>query len=171
MIVYKVYIIHNFINNDKYVGMTSKTLNERFVIHKAKLTSKCSGGRTVMYDDMRNFGFDKFRIELVKEFSSKKEAMELEKQIQISDEVFFRYAKKDLNRCTSPTHSTPYKFISESEIMYFKTTVEAAKFFNCHKTNITKAITNGYRFMKTYDIIRISKDEYSEHFGQLSLGL
>ena len=171
MIVYKVYIIHNSINNDKYVGMTSKTLNERFIIHKAKLTSKCSGGRTVMYDDMRNFGFDKFIIELVKVFSSKKEAMELEKQIQISDKAFFRYAQKDLNRCTSPTHATPYKFVSATQTLFFKTTIEAANYFNCHKTNITKSITNGYRFMKTYDIIRISKDEYAEHFGQLSLGL
>jgi group I intron endonuclease len=61
---YFIYCIENIINHKKYIGQTSKTIEERFCAHK-----KCMIRRKnqVLYDAMNKYGIDNFIIYQVEE--------------------------------------------------------------------------------------------------------
>lgn len=73
--MYKVYKIINRVNNKYYIGMTKQTLGKRFSQHKqnAKI-----GKITYLYNAIRKYGEDNFEIELLCEYSNKKECCESE---------------------------------------------------------------------------------------------
>lgn len=57
-----VYLITNTINNKRYIGYTTKTLEERFTGHRNKAAA---GVDTYLYRAMRKYGVDAFTIEFL----------------------------------------------------------------------------------------------------------
>lgn len=164
---YNVYIISNKNNNDLYIGTTSLEINDRFKIHRQHLNSKCSNieNRSSLYLDMAKYGIDSFNISLLKNNLTKKHALKIEAEFQNNDVRFKKYAKKDLARDCRPKFNSCYKLISEDDILFYKSTVEIAKKFNCHKTNVTRSLNDGYLFLKKYLIVRITTEEYNNSIG------
>ena len=165
---YNVYIISNLINNHLYIGITSLIIENRLKIHKQHLNSKCSNieNRSLLYSDMNKFGFDKFSIELFESNLTKQNALKIEREFQINDLRFERYSKRDLNRDSRRKFNSCYKLISKDNVLFFKSTVEIAKEFNCHKSNITRSLKDGYLFLKKYLIVRITLDEYKNYINE-----
>lgn len=61
----KIYKIINSVTDDVYVGWTTQPLYKRLYLHKCDM-SKGKEGK--LYNLMREFGVDKFRIELLEEY-------------------------------------------------------------------------------------------------------
>ena len=70
-----VYLATNMINNKKYVGITTKTLEHRIKIHKRD--SKVLD--TYFYRAIRKYGFDSFKWEVIDTAQSKQELDEKER--------------------------------------------------------------------------------------------
>ncbi len=74
--MYSIYLISNFITNNKYVGITGR-LNQRFSCHKNELQS----GRHksfLMKEDFKKYGKGSFGIIVIKRIENKKEALKFE---------------------------------------------------------------------------------------------
>jgi len=69
-IVYKLYY-----NNSIYVGLTSGSLKTRLYKHKAAAKKS----NKPLYKAMRLYGSNKFKIEVIKRYSTREEAREAEK--------------------------------------------------------------------------------------------
>ena len=59
----KIYIIHNKINNIKYIGQTSNSLKNRMKHHKSNMKY----GKTDLMKAFNELGYDNFYIELIEE--------------------------------------------------------------------------------------------------------
>lgn len=59
----KIYVIHNKINDIKYIGQTSKSLDNRMKHHKSNMKY----GKTNLMIAFNEFGYDNFYIELIEE--------------------------------------------------------------------------------------------------------
>lgn len=59
-----IYLIRNNINEECYVGYTSKSLDERFAKH---IQNAKGGSNTYLYNAMRKYGFENFTIECLQE--------------------------------------------------------------------------------------------------------
>jgi group I intron endonuclease len=69
-----VYLATNLINGKKYVGYTTKTLQERINVHVYK--SKCKSNKHYFYlfkQALRKYSIDNFKWEVLEEFSTKEE--------------------------------------------------------------------------------------------------
>lgn len=56
---FSIYIIHNTINDKKYIGQTIKTIEQRFYRH-------CHDGRTmIICKAIKKYGMENFRVELI----------------------------------------------------------------------------------------------------------
>lgn len=73
MITWNVYCITNDVTNGFYIGCTQQTLENRFVRHLQK-NNRCSGLKTAM----DTIGRPHFKIELLREFDNKKDALLME---------------------------------------------------------------------------------------------
>ena len=62
----KVYVIHNTVNDKKYVGSTTRTLAQRMVQHRCYY-NKGTKKNYPLYKAMGELGVDKFYIELFKD--------------------------------------------------------------------------------------------------------
>lgn len=164
---YKVYVISNSVNSNLYVGVTSLSIEKRMSIHKMHSTSKCSNveNRSLMYKDILKFGFDKFSIKLLKDGLSKREALDLETKTQRNN-LFLRYSKKDTSRIRLRKFNSCYKLVSETEVLYFKTTVAISKMFNCHRSNVTRSLKDNYLLFRKYKVYRIEESEFSEEISK-----
>ncbi len=64
----KIYKITNDFNTDIYIGSTCNTLTKRFIAHKS--TSKKEKNCNIpLYKLINEIGFERFRIELIEDFS------------------------------------------------------------------------------------------------------
>lgn len=72
-----LYKITNLISNSIYIGITQSKLYNRFSSHK-----NCAkrGVKTPLYDAMRKYGVENFKIEIIKEFNNRKDLEEAEKE-------------------------------------------------------------------------------------------
>jgi len=149
------------------IRITSLNIEDRFKIHRQHLNSKCSNieNRSLLYLDMGKYGIDNFNISLLKNNLTKKHALRIENEFQKNDTRFERYSKRDLDRDCRPKFNSCYKLISEDEVLFFKSTIEISKKFNCHKTNVTRSLNDGYLFLRKYLIVRISIEEYNNSIG------
>lgn len=75
-----VYVITNKINNKKYIGITSKTIKERFKAHKKNAEKKIN---RYLYDSMNKYGYDNFEIELLDDTCSKWEELQEKERFYI----------------------------------------------------------------------------------------
>lgn len=73
-----LYEIRNTVNKSVYVGITRSSVEQRFRSHKH--SAKC-GTKTILYDAIRSFGFDKFSIHTIKEFDNESELLQAEKDL------------------------------------------------------------------------------------------
>lgn len=76
LLVYTIYLIEDH-RNKPYVGITSKTPEDRLQEHK--VSARC-GGDTHLHNAMRKYGCDEFEIIPLVTTSSKEEAYELEEE-------------------------------------------------------------------------------------------
>ena len=58
----QIYLIENLINNKKYVGMTTKSINCRFREHKTKSTQNLKTDSQMIHKAMQKYGVDNFSI-------------------------------------------------------------------------------------------------------------
>ena len=70
-----VYLITNEISNGVYVGITRTSLARRFSAHK---NSAKSGKKSILYDAMREYGFENFSISLLHSCKSEEELLNSE---------------------------------------------------------------------------------------------
>jgi len=74
--MYSVYEITNKINGKKYIGITSKTIEERFQEHLSR--ARCGQRGNRLYVAMRKYGCENFTVEMVIQVSDENEVRELE---------------------------------------------------------------------------------------------
>jgi group I intron endonuclease len=79
--MYSVYEITNNINGKKYVGITSRTIEERFQEHVSRTKSYKRGNR--LYVAMRKYGYDNFSVKLLAETSNENDVRLLETEFII----------------------------------------------------------------------------------------
>lgn len=76
--MYRIYIIRNNINSKVYIGKTSKTLEQRFRVHKLDSLKEKTSHRK-LYKAMNTLGHSNFKIELLAFSSNEEIANNLEK--------------------------------------------------------------------------------------------
>lgn len=76
--MYSVYEITNQINGKKYVGITSRSIEERFEDHKSRARCYQRGNR--LYSAMRKYGVDNFTVSLIVQVDNEDDVRELETQ-------------------------------------------------------------------------------------------
>lgn len=64
-----IYKITNDINDKIYIGQTRTTINDRWYGHK--YAAKNNKGNSILYDDMRKYGFDNFHISVIRKYIKK----------------------------------------------------------------------------------------------------
>jgi group I intron endonuclease len=74
--MFSVYEIKNQTNGKKYIGITSRTIAERFEEHKSR--AKCGQRGSRLYDAMRKYGVDNFCVKLVLAVESEDDVREME---------------------------------------------------------------------------------------------
>ena len=77
---YHLYIITNKVNDKKYVGITKMGYLERWKRH-TMLTNKGSNHLTILYNAMRKYGIDNFKIDFICEGDSWKNLCDMEKSM------------------------------------------------------------------------------------------
>jgi group I intron endonuclease len=65
----QIYVITNLLNNKKYVGLTTKSLEERFLAHQERATKE----KSVIQKAIKKYGKDNFTIERLDQASSKED--------------------------------------------------------------------------------------------------
>ncbi len=76
--MYSVYEITNQINGKKYIGITSRPIEQRFQEHISR--AKCGQRGNRLYEAMRKYGSENFSIELIIQTSNENDVRELETQ-------------------------------------------------------------------------------------------
>lgn len=74
--MFNVYKISNNINDKVYIGVTTRTIEERFAEHKYRIEERNS---IHLYQAMKKYGKENFKIELIDTANSKEEMFEKEK--------------------------------------------------------------------------------------------
>ena len=76
-----LYKITNIVTNTFYIGVTSYSLNQRFSAHKCAAKRNDPNKRSKLYDAMRSYGINNFKIELLGSFATKDAMFDAEKRI------------------------------------------------------------------------------------------
>jgi len=76
--MYSVYEITNQINGKKYIGITSRPIEQRFQDHISR--AKCGQRGNRLYEAMRKYGHENFSVELIIQTSDENDVRELETQ-------------------------------------------------------------------------------------------
>ncbi len=66
----RIYLITNLINNKKYIGLTTKSLEQRFKRHIHCSNGKNNNYSIVLQKAIKKYGCEQFKIELIKEFNN-----------------------------------------------------------------------------------------------------
>lgn len=87
--MFNIYKIYNTINNKVYIGVTTRTIEERFKEHKYRIEERNS---IHLYQAMKKYGVNYFHIELIDTATSQEEMFEKEKYyIQQYDSYYNGY--------------------------------------------------------------------------------
>jgi group I intron endonuclease len=63
-----IYKITNNVTGDLYIGQTRQTINKRYINHKSE--ARRTSIKSVLYDSMREYGFDNFEVSCVSEIKA-----------------------------------------------------------------------------------------------------
>lgn len=77
-----VYMITNNINNKKYIGITSKKIEERFEMHRKNARKKIN---RYLYDAMNKYGLENFSISIIDDSASNWEDLQKKEIIYIKE--------------------------------------------------------------------------------------
>lgn len=115
----RIYIITNTINNHRYVGMTSKSLSERWSLHKADARRNKPWH---LHRAIRKYGEDKFIIELLEET-----ATETLEELGKIESAWITKLQPEYNMTTGGEGHTGISMSGERNGMFNKTHTEESK--------------------------------------------
>ena len=151
-----LYQIKNTITNNSYVGYTTRKLEDRIKQHlgcHSKSASSDCYNRTKMYEDFKKFGLENFTLSILGIFQTKKELINAEKLLQ-NQKDFKYYNERNAKKDTTKKHSLKKICLTDAQGIkqYFKSPIEVAKIFKCHRSNVTKAIKGQYLLKRKYKV-------------------
>lgn len=116
-----IYLLYNEINNDLYVGLTERSIKERFYQHIREAKDD-NGSQNLLYTNMRNVGIDNCKITCLEEFEFKGENIEYFKQSlkKLEDKWIIRI-KPSLNT------AMPSGYTNDNEIKMLNMFVDKVK--------------------------------------------
>ena len=148
-----LYSIENLITGDKYAGVTMRKLKDRLKQHAfmhSKHKSSSADKRTHFYSDLNSTGVSNFKVSVLHENQDRNILLTLEKEIQ-KDDAYKKYANKDVVRDTTRKRSYNKVICTNGdEVLEFPTPIACAIFFNCHRTNVLRAIRGEYKLKRKY---------------------
>lgn len=150
-----LYCIENKVTGDKYVGVSTRKFGERLIQHltlHSKQKSSATDGRTPLYTDLNKYGPSIFKAYVIEQNDDINYLKNEETRLRLEDD-YYRYAERDLNRdksrkreytkiiCTS---------INSDEVLEFKSGAECGRYFNCDRTNVTRALRGEYNLKRKW---------------------
>lgn len=145
-----VYKATNKINEKKYIGITSKTLNERKNEH-IKM-SKTSKPKYIFHKAIKKYGKDNFDFEIIDAFESTEESSEKEKHYINQYDTFYRNGKG--YNMTLGGEGTIGHMLSEESIIKIKNarskqifSEETRKLWSEHRKG--RKLNHGWKISKT----------------------
>jgi group I intron endonuclease len=84
--LYSVYEITNKINGKKYIGITSRSVKERFEEHLSR--ARCDARNSRLYMAMRKYGYENFTVKLLIQTSGENEVRELEAEFIVNNDSY-----------------------------------------------------------------------------------
>lgn len=157
-----IYQIENDITKDAYVGYTTIELKKRYKNHNgchSQSEYSNNKNRTTLYVDFIKYGKENFTMSILEICNCKKELIEKEKLYQ-KKKKYLKYNENLLKRDTR-SGKNKGKIIKLTDIygniLLFNKPIDVARKFNCHRSNVLKAISNKYRFLRKYKAEFINK--------------
>ena len=153
-----LYCIENTITGDKYVGMSTRRFRDRLIQHltlHSKQKSSASDGRTSLYKDLNEHGPSKFKAYVILQNDDYIYLKQEEHRMRVEDKECHRYAQRDLNRdCSRKRDYTKIicTSVDGTEIMEFESQAECGRYFNCHRTNVTRALRGEYNLKRKWKV-------------------
>lgn len=133
-----IYCITNTENNKKYVGQTTKTLQERWKGHIAESNNKSVQGYvTVFKRAIRKYGIDKFKLEILEEnIETAEDANEKEIMYIREHKTHVNYGGYNMTVGGAPAEEAQCEWIDHKvykfELKYLKTKYHEGKYcFHC----------------------------------------
>ena len=149
-----LYQIKNTVTNNCYVGYTTRKLEDRISQHlgcHSKSSASACYNRTKMYEDFNKYGLENFSVSILGICQTKKELIDAEKLFQ-DHKDFKYYNERNSKKDTTKKHKLKKVCLTDSQGIkqYFKSPIEVAKKFNCHRSNVIKAIKGQYLLKRKY---------------------
>lgn len=152
-----LYQIKNTLTNDVYVGVTTRYFKDRLYQHlnvHSKNNASTPEYRTPFYEDLNKHGAKIFEVMVLEQNEDITALREMEKELHTNEECE-RYTSKDLNRDT--TRKRMYtkiicKSIKTGEILEFESQADCGRYFNCHRTNVIRALRGEYNLKREYKV-------------------
>lgn len=153
-----LYCIENKVTGDKYVGVSTREFRKRLIQHltlHSKQKSSATDGRTPLYTDLNKYGPKIFKAYVIEQNNDYNYLSGEEKRLRLENKDYRRYAERDLNRdfsrkreyskiiCTS---------INSDEVLEFESQADCGRHFNCHRTNVTRALRGEYNLKRKWKV-------------------
>jgi hypothetical protein len=153
-----LYCIENKMTGDKYVGVSTRKFKDRLIQHltlHSKQNSSAVNGRTSLYIDLNKYGPEIFKTYVIEQNDDYDYLIGEERRLRLDDEDYSRYSERDLYRdlsrkreytkivCTS---------INDNKVLVFKSQAECGRHFNCHRTNVTRALRGEYNLKRKWKV-------------------
>lgn len=152
-----LYKIKNTLTGDVYIGVTTRCFKERLNQHlnvHSKNNASTPEYRTSFYEDLNNYGAKIFEVMVLEQNEDISVLREIEKKLQMNDECE-KYTSKDFNRDTTRKRNYTKiicKSIKTGEILEFTSQAECGRYFNCHRTNVIRALRGEYKLKREYKV-------------------
>jgi hypothetical protein len=150
-----LYSIENTITGDKYAGVTMRKLKDRLKQHAfmhSKHNSSSPNNRTSFYSDLNSIDISNFKVTVLHQSQDRDLLFAMEKEIQ-KGAAYEKYTNKDIVR--DRTRKRIYNKIicvNGDEVLEFPTPIACAKFFNCDRTNVLRAIKGEYKLKRKFKV-------------------
>ena len=153
-----LYCIENKVTGDKYAGVTTRRFRERLIQHltlHSKKKSSATDGRTDLYKDLNKYGPKIFKAYVIEQNDDYNHLINEERRLTSEDENYYRYSKRDLNR--DKTRKREYSKIictsvDSDEVLEFETQADCGRYFNCDRTNVTRALRGEYNLKRKWKV-------------------
>ena len=153
-----LYCIENTVTGNKYVGMTTRRfidrMNQHMFMHSQNASS-ASEGRTSLYKDFETYGLKAFHAYVIMQNDDIGILTEEEHRLRKNVAEYHEYAQRDLNRDTSRKREYT-KIVCTSldgtERLEFASQAECGRHFDCHRTNVTRALRGEYNLKHKWKV-------------------
>jgi hypothetical protein len=160
------YEIKNNITGDCYAGMTTRKLIKRINQHEklhSKKGSSNSVNRTLMYVDFEKYGIDNFSVRILKQCKTKLELLEYEKEKRLEPQ-YSKYSFREKTKNTSKKHKLTKVLLTDlkGNELLFSRSIYVARFCECDRSNVTKALKGQYRLKRKYKAEYITDEIFKQ---------